>query len=291
MIGYPSLRDIEVRWRTSGSGVCVIVEGETELDDAWYYHQWFGDRAREITFFAQDGWEAVVDAVATLRATLGSRRVYGIVDRDFADQVTYDPFPPDGVLCTVKYTLENHLLDPEVWFRYIHPHKRRASTPGWNTLEETQVTIEHFYRQCAPLSAYNWTLRRARQASYEAFQALPATYRRYVEHPLALANLGDIITHLRQVQTQMQVALDLVVTYHERLAYLQTCPLAELEQTVSGKYVLTVLFESFPIKLGGKRARDDVLSYYLFLSPTPPADLTAIMDAILRDAHVYRLED
>lgn len=64
---YPTLSEIEVKWRASGSGVCIIVEGETELEDAWFYNYWFGNRSREVTFFPQDGWEIVVDAVMTLR--------------------------------------------------------------------------------------------------------------------------------------------------------------------------------------------------------------------------------
>lgn len=63
MSSYPTISDIEMRWRASGSGVCVIVEGQTEQDDAWFYNRWFGNQAREITFFPQDGWTRVVDAV------------------------------------------------------------------------------------------------------------------------------------------------------------------------------------------------------------------------------------
>lgn len=75
MTTYPTPSDIEVQWRTSGSGVCVVVEGETELDDVWYYSRWFASRARKVTFFPQGGWQKVVEAVAALRSTLSDRRV------------------------------------------------------------------------------------------------------------------------------------------------------------------------------------------------------------------------
>ena len=42
MAGYPTFTEIEVAWRASGSGLCIIVEGETELQDPWFYQQWFG---------------------------------------------------------------------------------------------------------------------------------------------------------------------------------------------------------------------------------------------------------
>lgn len=51
MSSYPTTTDIEMRWRAAGSGVCVIVEGQTEQDDAWFYNYWFNDQARDITFF------------------------------------------------------------------------------------------------------------------------------------------------------------------------------------------------------------------------------------------------
>ena len=91
MNSYPTLSDIEMRWRAAGSGVCVIVEGQTEQDDAWFYNYWFGDRARQVTFFPQNGWEHVVDAVAELRARF--KMVYGIIDRDFETLVEAEPFP------------------------------------------------------------------------------------------------------------------------------------------------------------------------------------------------------
>ena len=121
-MAYPTLSEIEVKWRASGSGVCIIVEGETELEDAWFYNYWFGNRSREVTFFPQDGWERVVDAVTTLRIKLDAKRVYGIVDRDFEENVVYDPFPSHGILRTLKYTLENYLTTPLIVYRLFKCH-------------------------------------------------------------------------------------------------------------------------------------------------------------------------
>ncbi len=281
MTTYPTPSDIEVQWRISGSGVCVIVEGETELDDAWFYNRWFASRAREVTFFPQDGWQKVVAAVAALRGTLGDRRVFGIIDRDFEDYVAYTAVPPDGILRTRKATLENYLLDPACWFRYVQPHALRSPKPGWGSVAEVQATILGLYKECAPLAAFNWTLRQARLLNPVAFQALRRSDQEYKEHPAALANLGDVPTYLRGLLPQATLSADLGQMYQERLAAMDDMALADLEQVVSGKYVLGLLSERFPLRLSGRQAWDDVLSAYMFFCPDPPADLEQRVDLIL----------
>ncbi len=281
MTTYPMPSDIEVQWRTSGSGVCVIVEGETELEDAWFYNRWFANRAREVTFFPQDGWKKVVAAVAALRSTLGDRRVFGIIDRDFENYVAYGAVPSDGILRTRKATLENYLLDPACWFRYVQPHTLRAPRPGWASVTEVQATFLGLYKECAPLAAFNWTLRQARRLNSAAFQALRRSDQEYKEHPTALANLGDVSTYLRGLLPPAALGVDLGQMYQNRVAVLDDMLLAELEQVVSGKYVLRLLSERFPLGLSGRQAWDDVLSAYLFYCPDPPADLKQLVDLIL----------
>lgn len=281
---YPTLNEIEVQWRASGSGVCVLVEGETELEDAWFYNAWFGDRAREVTFFPQDGWEQVVAAVTSLRNSLGARKVYGIVDRDFEEQVTHDPFPTDGILRTRKYTLENYLLDPQCWFECTYPYTLRESKPGWSTEAEVQATIESLYRECIPISAYNWTLRQARSLDYAAFTGLPDREKEYARHPKALENWGDVPVRLRDIQARMGLPNDLGDLYTDRLTDLQALSLTDLEQVVTGKAVLTLLRERFLLHLD-KQGWDDTLGAYVHTCPDPPADLKALVDLILENAH------
>lgn len=285
MSGYPTISDIEMRWRASGSGVCVIVEGQTEQDDAWFYGRWFGDRARELTFFPQDGWQHVMDAVAELRLRLGGKAVYGIIDRDFETLVGTEPFPHSGVLRTPKYTLENYLLEAECWFKCIQPYTLRAAKPGWQTPAEVQTTIRDLHRQCIPLSAFNWTLKQARSAAPMGFATLPDKEGAYREHPKALAGLGDVPDYLRHLGVRLGLAVNLGQMYEERLAHLQNLSHDQLEEVVSGKVVHKLLFEQFPLKLSGERSRDDMLSAYLFHCPHPPADLQQLVAAILADAH------
>ncbi len=283
MIGYPSLTDIEVKWRTSGSGVCLIVEGETDLDDPWFYQQWFGSEARRFTFFAQDGWEKVQEAVAALRITLGPKKVYGIIDRDFELTVTYPPVPADGIVRTKRYTLENYLLDEECWFNYVQPHTRRTPKPGWNTLEEARITLFELHRRCLPLSAYNWTLHQARHSNEAAFKSLPAKDQVYLEHPRALEN--DVSERLARLQENMGLTENLPQLYQTRLLQLQAMIPDEWAEFVSGKYVLKVLKETFPLRLGSDKAWDDVLSAYMYNCNVPPSDLANLLEIIWQDAH------
>ena len=129
MPGYPTPTEIEIKWRKSGSGVCVIVEGETDLEDAWFYNQWFGDQAKQVTFFPQNGWTEVINAVAVLRTTLGDKSVYGIIDRDFSPRTTYPPIPDDGILRTPKCTLENYL--PTLWLK-LWGYPKLKKLAFWN---------------------------------------------------------------------------------------------------------------------------------------------------------------
>lgn len=282
---YPTLSGIEIKWRASDSGVCILVEGETELEDAWFYNTWFGDRAKEVTFFPQDGWNRVVSAVRSLRNSLGDRRVYGIIDRDF-EQPDYDSLPADGILRTRKYTLENYLLSPRCWFELVRPFVQRRSEPIWKTVNDVRAVIEELYRECIPLSAYNWTLHRARALDTAAFTDLADKNKRYANHPEALNGWGDVSARLGEIQNRMGLSDDLVRLYNDRLAELRDFSLAELEEVVTGKAVLTLLKEDFPVDLSSKQAWDDTLSAYVGRCPAPPDDLRALVDLIVEDARL-----
>jgi hypothetical protein len=73
---YPTLSDIEIRWQTAG-GVCIVVEGETDQDDAWFYNRWFNNRSSQVTFYPQNGWEKVTAAITELRQRNPGNPVYG----------------------------------------------------------------------------------------------------------------------------------------------------------------------------------------------------------------------
>ncbi len=276
-----SVIEIETAWRKSGSGICVIVEGETEYDDPWYYTEWFDYLKPQVKFFHQDGWLQVVDAVTELRLILGKDKVYGILDRDFETPV-YDPFPADGLVRTHKYTLENYLLQPDIWFQVIAPTIRRLPRPGWETIETARATITELYRACIPLAAYNWVQHTAKAAAPAMYQGLPDRLNAWASHPDTLTKWGDVDARLLAVQTHMGLADDLRALFRERQTYLAALPLAELEEYVTGKPVLTLLKTSLQ---RDNKTWNDLLSAYMYHFSPPPTDLQALIEAILANAH------
>jgi hypothetical protein len=165
MMTYLEPTEIEIEWRKTGKGICVIVEGETAQDDAWYFGEWFNNQSQRFTFFPQNGWEQVIAAVTHLRPLLGVKKVYGIRDRDFEESISLNPFPTNGVVYTPQYTLENYLLDPVCWYSLIKDFLYRNYVPGWMSVAEVSETIAGYYRECLPLSAFNYCLRLMYQES------------------------------------------------------------------------------------------------------------------------------
>ncbi|MEM7533509.1 MAG: DUF4435 domain-containing protein [Chloroflexota bacterium] len=279
---YPTKEEILIRWQKAGSHICVIVEGETELEDAWFYEQWFGGYARKVTFFPQNGWQKVVEVVVDLRQILGNKTVYGIIDRDFQDSVQYDSIPVDGIVRTPKYTLENYLLDPSCWYEVIRPLNRRRPNPDWQTVEQVKSIIENLYRTCIPISAHNWMILHI--SSFVASDVLiQYKWTQFKESPEGLPS--DLSTHWKNIQTQLNLDTGLAELYQERENTLNKMSLAELEKVVSGKYVLKQLQRNFPINLSGREAWDNVVGAYIEYCSEPPSDLEALIQAIIRDSH------
>lgn len=72
-MNYLSLDQLLLKIR-SGNGLGVIIEGVTDGDDEWVYSQWFGHLAHLITFYPQDGYSRVYDAVAKLNYSTKTAR-------------------------------------------------------------------------------------------------------------------------------------------------------------------------------------------------------------------------
>ncbi len=213
---FPSIGVIETAWQASGAEICVLVEGETELDDVWYYRQWFGDRSRTLTFFPQNGWEQVRRGVATLRSQLGHIQVYGILDRDFEPAVAPGEVPDDHILRTRRYATENHLLDPDCWYRCVTQFLQRSPRPEWASPDLVKAHITTLYRECLPITAYNWTLREARQIDHQAFRYLPEKKQEYLSHPQQLEG-RDPIVELQETAALMSISTNLGQIYADKL--------------------------------------------------------------------------
>jgi len=260
----------------AGLGKLVIVEGETEDEDPWFYGRWFGDLARELTFIPQNGHEKVVKAVQDLRSRLSpAREVYGIRDRDFSDEAAWQAqaqaMPADGVLFTRWYTLENYLLSAEGWFRVVGAMHRRLPE-GWDTEAAIEALIAEAYRECLPLAAWNYTVR-------TECQRLPKDGLRHVEHPKALPQRPD--ETLAEWGRTRRAPRPLDEVYKERLESLSAAVQSELPCWVTGKAVLKVLLERLPVPSGPRPIASLLVNLYMREYPRPSDEHTALVRRIL----------
>lgn len=263
----------------AGRGVLVMVEGETEHDDPYVYGRWFGDLAREVSFFPQNGWEKVVVAVNELREAIPDRHVFGIVDRDFADDAILtaqeQATPADGVFRTRRYTLENYLLEPEGWAA-VAAMVHRGAAPGlWATIEGVTAMISEAYRACVRLAAWNWIVStECRRAPQHTIGSLG-----HKEHPDALP--GDPAQALLVWGLQRAAPSSLADEFVACLARLERMDLQQQSNWVTGKTVLKVLLRDFPMPVGPRPHINVLMNLYLTVHPTPPAELAGLVRRII----------
>lgn len=257
----------------SGRGAIVIVEGEFYEDDAYFYGRWFGEQAREVSFFPQNGWKRVVDAVAELRQALPHRQVFGIVDRDFADEALIAQqalqTPPDGIFRTQLYTLENYLLSPAGWLQVVRLLGRGGLPAGWQTVEDVQARIEDAYRQCMRLAAFNYTVR-------QECDRQPGDGIEYKQHPKGLI---EPEVKLLQWGEARRAPLGLEQAYQQNCARIHALPAAQWPVWITGKAVLKVFLEGFAIR---SVPSEMLLNLYINSSPVAPDDLAAIITRIIQ---------
>lgn len=257
----------------AGRGVIIIVEGETEQEDAWFYSRWFADRATAVSFFPQNGWTQVRKAVEELRKELPHRRIFGIIDRDHAPIEAMAQqaaaCPPDGVFRTQQFTLENHFLDADKWFRFLRKTNRGVPFSAFATEQHVADLISAQYQRCIPLSAYNLALRR--ESERLSTDGLPAL--RHVDAvpkspPAALAKLA----------TDRQSPLDLPTIFETHQASLKGLDTAQLAHFVDGDVVLKLVMAQLPL---ATTAIEAWKTHYIDHDPSPPTDLESLIHRIL----------
>lgn len=262
----------------AGSGVIVMVEGETAQDDAYFYQQWFGGQAREITFLPQNGWRRVEAAVRELRAALPHRAIFGLVDRDFTPRDIIDSqhaqCPSDGIYRLPFYTLENALLEPEGWLAVARLFSR-APLHGWETLEAIDDRIGEAYSACLPLAAYN------RVVHDESHRLESGERRRYLKDP---RRVQRALPNLDEWGRRRGAPDDLSGRYDHHLAALGDLRRVEWATHVTGKAVVSVLCDRFNASLTRGVPHEHLINAYLREHPEPPAALTRIVEAILTAA-------
>ena len=279
----PSLDELEKEFST-GSGIAIIVEGNSYEDDPWFYGQWFGDRAREVTFYPQNGWHQVVAAVATLRERSIGVPVYGIIDRDFCEDHELDTeFDSKGIARTPRYTLENYLLDPVCWATVFKRIFRRspAAARGWD--DERQVTkfISDAYSDCLALAAHNWIV-----GAITAKYASPTTAsREYLTNHKAVRDQEAVLLSLANWGVSIGASEDLRQLFNSKFSQLKIATIEILSQQVSGKYVMERLLDLSPGSPTKTRfPLDHYLNLYMESCSTPPTDLVNLIERIIEHA-------
>lgn len=259
-MSYLSLDQLLLRIR-SGKGLAIVIEGIKNGDDEWVYSQWFGDLAHLVTFYPQDGYSRVYDAVDNLRKKSPLKLIAGIIDRDFATEIEvksqYDADYSEHIYRTKRYTLENYLLEPEGWLEIASLFWRHKLPVGFRTLEECSQTIELAFKSFLPAAAYNWLV-------WDLGQKYgPKYYLNFKDTP----NLDPEKLYLDLLIYCQREGLPCPDEYELRLNLLKHKK--ELwPQKVSGKMVFNYLVESIPVP----RSRPDkhlFINYYVSRTEAP----------------------
>ncbi len=235
-----------VQWELGKNGLCVIVEGETHADDPYFFNQWFGGRYPSITFYHQNGYTKVAEAVSGVRVKLppnhvGKPRVYGITDRDFRNPYPVNVMPNDGVLRMSKCMLENYFLAPQPWSVYLWNIINRKVLRGeldlqvWGSQkaisQNFQSEIERIYRANLEVAAHNWTLFVIKQRFQDLNQDVPTGFPKDLDFPEQYdarkwADLAQL--------TGIEMA-EIEKIFISRLNFLQSIETGELSSFVQGK--------------------------------------------------------
>lgn len=270
MSGYPQ-GDALLDACRAGLGKIVIVEGESPDDDPYFYGRWFGEQALDVSFYPQNGWSKVVQAVAELRAALPARQVYGIRDRDFFDeagmQAQTREFPTDGVLRTRLFTLENYLLRADGWILVLRALHRTTLPEGWSSVDDVQVQIDAAYRQCLAMAAHNWTI-------HDECARLPQGGIPYVEVPVGAQTLRE---RLIRWESGRDTPRPLADCFDDHLNFLHGRLATEWPQWVTGKAVLKALLAGLPLPRGKKLDESLMVNLYMTLHPDPPPELEQLV--------------
>jgi hypothetical protein len=256
---------VDVTAWLAGRGTAVFVEGDTARDDPWIYGRWFGGRATEISFFPQNGWHTVSEAVRQMRAQ--GHRVAGIVDRDFTKSGQPNVPLCDGVHVLDSYCIENYLLDENGWFELLLRHHRGVLPSGWQSPVEVAEQREKVARELIPVVAHNAVV-------YREACRLPADapQRAYITDPRAV-NLDALAEW-----GVRRGASDLAAQYDAEVGKLHANP-ERWRQDINGKLLIRRLWNALPWR-GGKPTVEDGISRYLDVCPNPPEGLVGLLEAL-----------
>lgn len=261
----------------AGQGTIVIVEGETSEDDEYFFKRWFGGLATQVSFFAQNGWTQVARAVADLRQQMPYRKIFGIVDRDFAaDSVLaaqQGALPPDGILRTKLYTIENYLLAAAGWHPVVLALTRHNAPAGWATEADINARIEESYKRCVPLAAHNAVV-------HDENARTSGPPRKYADHVLAVPEPRLALATWGQSRVPGPPA-PLEQAYDARRADFDSRGYPSIAEVVSGKMVLQDFLHTMNRAVQKRLPVTDLVSLYIERYPAPPAELEALVRRLI----------
>lgn len=142
----------------------VYVEGRDDI--SVYKNYWFAKLTDRVSFIsAQDGAIAIPGCTGVERNVLAQREVgidaYGLIDRDAVEDIDHANEPNDKsyidgnfsnnpyVYYTVRWELENYLIDPDIW----EQERVNAKTQG-NNKRKSELVVDEILSHCEILIAH-----------------------------------------------------------------------------------------------------------------------------------------
>ncbi len=135
----------------------VLVEGDTDLAA---FNEWFLEREADLLFHVPSGGGAGVRAfLQQALAASSTRRVYGIIDRDFCTDAQVEACLADEashLFILHRYCLENYLLEPDAIREELRVYYgAKFVVPNVNAI---QSDLLQMCRNLGLAMAANWTL-------------------------------------------------------------------------------------------------------------------------------------
>ena len=140
-----------------GSRRLVLLEGDTDL---YAFNEWFLEREADVYFHVPGGGNAGVEAfLQQALAVSSTRRVYGIIDRDFRADAEVEAClndPHSHLFILRRYSLENYLLEPDAIREELRPfYGAEFVIPD---VDKIQNDLLQMCRGLGAAMAANWTL-------------------------------------------------------------------------------------------------------------------------------------
>lgn len=197
----------------SGERKIVLVEGESDVD---VFEEWYSQRLADVVFHAAQGHEGVRSLLERALSYSQNRQIFGIVDRDFRDDVEVELSLTDGgnLFVLRRYALENYLIEPQA----VHDVARTFHGKAFfRNNQAAEAEILRLCRVLKPVMATNWVL------TENAETSLPFGFdlddREHLLSRIAQAvpcSSNDAEIKLSEKEAAIEIALASIETAHKR---------------------------------------------------------------------------